>query len=434
MLLLLSVATSISDAVHTHHTVGLRDLVVVVWWGIDVFIVVDVFVVFVVVFVFCYSYAALSTSTRTSACTVESTLVVVVMQWCTILTVVTHELLVFYLMFELMLLLIYSTVATYWYTTRAVYSVYLLVAYTVVGSACMGVSLVMYYVIHGALHSLSGVDSVSHSVVSSTCTGILYIAFLTKIPTAPLHHWLVEAHVESTTEGSILLAGIYLKVGVVGWCRYCVSSHPVLTTYWYPTSILVITTSTVSLLCVLLPTLDLKRFAAVSSILHLQLVLLLLVPVQHTLLAVGTLLQVTTHSYIAALLFLVVGDVYEVLGSRCTKTHHYTSRTASIVLVLLLANSGYPCSASYTAEWCAVAYTTTSGSAVLALVLVTVGGMLSVLGLFHWVHSKQGRSRVHVGAHTLLSTTSALHLYSVGGLVVSTAPHALCYAVMYVYT
>ena len=53
----------------------------------------------------------------------------------------------------------------------------------------------------------------------------------------------------------------------------------------------------------------------------------------------GAMLQLTTHSYIAALLFLVVGDVYEVLGSRCSKHHHYTTRVSTVLLVLLLANS-----------------------------------------------------------------------------------------------
>ena len=69
-----------------------------------------------------------------------------------------HELLVFYLLFEVLLLLIFTTVATYWYNLRAVYAVYMLVAYTVVGSACMGASMVTYYVLHGSLHTLGGID------------------------------------------------------------------------------------------------------------------------------------------------------------------------------------------------------------------------------------------------------------------------------------
>lgn len=155
---------------------------------------------------------------------------------------------------------------------------------------------------------------------------------------------------ESTTEGSILLAGIYLKVGVIGWMRYVAASSPTLLLYTLPLVLTTLVAGTVALLVVVLTTIDIKRFAAVSSILHLQLVLVMLLHTPHTLLVLGAVLQLTTHSYIAAMLFLVVGDVYEALGSRCSKHHHYTTRVSTVLLVLLLANSGYPCSASFHAE------------------------------------------------------------------------------------
>lgn len=138
------------------------------------------------------------------------------MQCSTIVSVLSHEVIVFYLVFEVMLLVIVSTISMHWYCTRNSYAVMMLVVYTLMGSGCMGVSLVMYYVLHGSLYSLHGIDALTHSVAANVCTGLLFIAFLTKIPAAPFHHWLIEAHVESTTEGSILLAGVYLKVGVLG--------------------------------------------------------------------------------------------------------------------------------------------------------------------------------------------------------------------------
>lgn len=70
---------------------------------------------------------------------------------------------VFYLLFEILLVLIYTTVSTYWYNQRAVYAVYMLVAYTVLGSSCMGVSMLIYYVIHGSLHTLGSIDTSRYS-------------------------------------------------------------------------------------------------------------------------------------------------------------------------------------------------------------------------------------------------------------------------------
>jgi len=80
----------------------------------------------------------------------------------------------------------------------------------------MAVALMLHYVLHGAQASPHCIEAVSHSMLGVTSTLMLHMGFYSKIPCYPLHHWLTEAHVESTTEGSVILAGIYLKIGVLG--------------------------------------------------------------------------------------------------------------------------------------------------------------------------------------------------------------------------
>ena len=78
-----------------------------------------------------------------------------------LVVVLSHEVLVFYLLFEVMLLLIVSTISAHWYCMRNSYAVSMLVVYTLIGSACLGVALVLYYLLHGALYSMHGIDSVA---------------------------------------------------------------------------------------------------------------------------------------------------------------------------------------------------------------------------------------------------------------------------------
>jgi len=114
---------------------------------------------------------------------------------------------------------------------------------------------------------------------------------------------LTEAHTESTTEGSILLAGIYLKVGVLGWYRYSVGSGSVLLLFLLPIWTLLTLMGSVGVASVVVGSLDIKRFAAASSILHLQVVVLALLHTTSSMMVLGSIIQTLVHSWIAVLLF-----------------------------------------------------------------------------------------------------------------------------------
>lgn len=123
---------------------------------------------------------------------------------------------------------------------------------------------------------------------------------------------------------------------------------------------------------------DTKRFAACSSVLHLQVCVVSLLVVQHTLLSSGTMLQVVLHSWIACLLFLWIGEMYEVQGSRCSMHYTHAGRSTTVVLVLLLANSGFPVTASYSAEYVMLGYLVPVGGILLATIMVCISGVLAV--------------------------------------------------------
>lgn len=115
----------------------------------------------------------------------------------------------------------------------------------------------------------------------------------------------------------------------------------------------------------------------------MQVVLVLLVTCDHPALVAGAMVQLAVHSWIAGSLFYLIGESYEVQGSRLSKVHTYTGRSTTAMLYILLANSGFPCSVSFMAEWILIAYTTTSGLLSIALLLAVLGGILAVVGLAH---------------------------------------------------
>jgi len=246
----------------------------------------------------------LSVRHRTSVVSPEMYWVSCIMYSTTILTVVVEDMLSFYVLFEAMLVVMTSTVSLYWYSSRSTYAISMLVAYTVLGSSLLGVSMMMVYCITGCVSSMHTITSSSYGTLGTVCCLLMHVAFYTKIPSAPLHHWLLEAHVESSTEGSIVLAGVYLKVGVLGWYRYAVWGNTLVTMYTLPLAGVCMLLGTSSCVAVVVMSLDTKRFAASCSVLHLQVCILSLLLIHHVLLSVGSMLQVVLHSWIASLLFL----------------------------------------------------------------------------------------------------------------------------------
>eukprot|EP01064_Diplonema_japonicum_P001718 TRINITY_DN1113_c0_g2_i3.p1 TRINITY_DN1113_c0_g2~~TRINITY_DN1113_c0_g2_i3.p1 ORF type:complete len:163 (+),score=6.20 TRINITY_DN1113_c0_g2_i3:261-749(+) len=154
---------------------------------------------------------------RTAHASMETHTVLVLMYMVSTLLVVLDDLVVFYALFEVMLLLIYGYMHQHSVSSRSAYAMYMLATYTVLGSAVLAVAMILMYILTGASASMymSAVSTTSHNYALSVAV-LMHVAFYCKIPCYPMQGWLTEAHVESTTDASVLLAGIYLKVGIIG--------------------------------------------------------------------------------------------------------------------------------------------------------------------------------------------------------------------------
>jgi len=171
---------------------------------------------FCVVFCGVYAWATVVVVCRSTVATTEHTTIMCTMLLCSLMVVVVDDALYFYSLFEVLLVLMYGCITSYSYTTRSSYSVQMLVGYTILGSTLLALALVLLYTCTGTCTSTQTVASTYHSTVTTCSTVMVHVAFYCKIPCYPLHQWLTEAHVEGTTEASTILAGVYLKVGIIG--------------------------------------------------------------------------------------------------------------------------------------------------------------------------------------------------------------------------
>lgn len=221
------------------------------------------------------------------------------------------DLLGFYILFEASLILLFLLIARTPY--GSIDAAYKIVLFTMAGSLILLPVIFMLYSEQGSTNLLLLTLS-SDSDVSSTRQLLLgwgmLAVFAVKIPLMPVHLWLPAAHVASPTAGSILLAGVLLKLGGLGFLRYMIPILPNFTAWVFP---LICTMCLCSFLFSTLSTIrqvDLKKIVAYSSIAHMALVTLSIFAMSEFSTYASTFMMIA-HGLVSPGLFLLVGILYE---------------------------------------------------------------------------------------------------------------------------
>ena len=254
------------------------------------------------------------------------------------------NLFLFYVFWELMVVPMFVLIGV-WGGPGRVYAAFKFLLFTLAGSVLMLVGMIALYNSCGTLDF----SILAGASLDPTFQAWLFVAFLAafavKVPMFPVHTWLPDAHTEAPTAGSVILAGILLKMGAYGFLRV---SLPILSdaVQLFLTPMLVI--SAVAIVYgayVTLAQTDVKRLIAFSSVSHMGFVTLGIFTLNRSGVE-GAILQMINHGIISAALFLCFGMIYERTHTRQIKDYGGVAKTAPAYATFLglfcLASAGFP--------------------------------------------------------------------------------------------
>jgi NADH-quinone oxidoreductase subunit M len=229
---------------------------------------------------------------------------------------VALDLFLFFVFWEAMLIPMYFVIGV-WGGARRVYAAIKFVLYTMAGSALMLVAILALYYQHGAATGTYTFDLPTlarYVLAPGTAQNLMFLAFALafaiKVPLFPFHTWLPDAHVEAPTAGSVILAGVLLKMGTYGFLRFCLPLFPDASLAFGPLVFALALIGIVYGAWVSTVQPDLKKLVAYSSVSHLGFVMLGLFTLTPAGL-VGGVIQMVNHGLSTGALFLMVGMIYE---------------------------------------------------------------------------------------------------------------------------
>lgn len=271
----------------------------------------------------------------------------------------TTTLLAFYIFFEATLIPMFLLIGLHGSRDRKSWAGLLLIYYTVGGSACFLAALIYLLVNFGTTDVytlfLQGIltDTETYFIWLA-----LFIAFAAKIPLFPFHIWLPEAHVEAPTTGSVLLAGIILKLGTFGLIKFVLPLSFNATIFFAPYIITLALVGALFAATIAIRQTDMKRIVAYSSVSHMGVGLAALMTYTKEGVVSATIGGIS-HGFISAALFFAIGIIYKRYKTRTAMEYRGLYRThplfAALFFYLIFANMGQPGLGSFPSEFAAIA-------------------------------------------------------------------------------
>ena len=297
------------------------------------------------------------------------------------------DLVLFYVFWEVMLIPMYFLVGV-WGGERRIYAAVKFILYTMAGSLLMLVGILYLFFATGGstfdLFEISRILSSEARTLSSREEFWLFLAFFIsfaiKIPLFPFHTWLPDAHVEAPTAGSVILAGVLLKMGTYGLLRFCLPLFPRTAVDLAPfISVLALIGIVYGALVALVQP-DIKKLVAYSSVSHMGLIVLGLF--SFTIQGMeGSTFQMLSHGLSTGALFLLVGMIYDRRHTRMISEFgglaHASPVLAAIFLVVTLSSIGLPGLNGFVGEVLVLAgaFITSRTSAVVAATGMILGAV-----------------------------------------------------------
>jgi len=287
------------------------------------------------------------------------------------------DLVLFYVFFEAVLIPMFLIIGV-WGGKRRVYAAFKFFLYTLAGSVLM---LVAMLAIYWHTETTNIVELLEYDFPAGVQTWLwlaFFASFAVKVPMWPVHTWLPDAHVEAPTAGSVILAGVLLKMGGYGLIRFSVPMFPDASEYFTP---LVFAMSIVAVIYTSLVALvqeDMKKLIAYSSVAHMGFVTMGIFAGTRQGVE-GAMFQMISHGIVSGALFLCVGVVYDRLHTREIARYgglvHRMPAYAVVFMVFVMASVGLPGTSGFVGEFLVLVGTfqVSSWAAALAATGVILG-------------------------------------------------------------
>jgi NADH-quinone oxidoreductase subunit M len=303
------------------------------------------------------------------------------------------DLFLFYVFWEVMLVPMYFIIGI-WGGPRKVYAAIKFVLFTLAGSLLMLVAILVLYFMHAAQTGVSTFDL--QEIYNTTIPlrpqmllfGAFFLAFAIKVPLFPLHTWLPDAHVEAPTAGSVILAGVLLKMGTYGLLRFCLPLFPQAARELTPLVIALAVIGIVYGALVSMVQKDIKSLVAYSSVSHLGFVVLgiFIANIQSV---EGSIIQMVNHGLSTGALFLIVGMIYErrhtrlidEFGGLATKIPVFTV----FFLIVMLSSIGLPGLNGFVGEFLILTGTFREN---VPMAAVAATGVILAAGYMLWMYRR----------------------------------------------
>jgi len=263
------------------------------------------------------------------------------------------DLVTFYMFFEGVLIPMFLIIGV-WGGENRIYSAFKFFLYTLAGSVLMLLAMLAIYYEVGTTDIPAIMDHRFAADMQMWLWLAFFASFAVKVPMWPVHTWLPDAHVQAPTAGSVILAGVLLKMGGYGFLRFSVPMFPDATAYFAP---FVFTLSVVAIVYTSLVALvqeDMKKLIAYSSVAHMGIVTIGIFILNQPAVE-GAIIQMLSHGVVSAALFLVVGVVYDRLHShvidRFDGLVHRMPVYAFVFMVFMLASVGLPGTSGFVGEF-----------------------------------------------------------------------------------
>jgi NADH-quinone oxidoreductase subunit M len=263
------------------------------------------------------------------------------------------DLVLFYLFFEGGLIPMFLIIGI-WGGKRRIYASFKFFLYTLLGSLLMLLAIMAMYGVAGTTDITTLLRTTFPSSMQKWLWLAFFASFAVKMPMWPVHTWLPDAHVEAPTAGSVILAGILLKMGGYGFIRFSLPMFPEASAYFAP---LVFGLSVVAIVYTSLVALvqeDMKKLIAYSSVAHMGFVTMGLFAMNPQGVQ-GAIFQMISHGLVSGALFLCVGVVYDRMHTRDIAAYGGLARRmpfyAVALMIFSMANVGLPGTSGFVGEF-----------------------------------------------------------------------------------